>query len=127
MIPNKESLDCAGQLGFSDRAGSWMQVGDCPAFGASGARWVRQRPLFLALVVSLNVFLLHRAGLSTTRLLVLLGIITVPFATAVFTALRYEKLTPKSLFVWLASGNVFMVTAIATTGGVRSPMLPMLA
>jgi signal transduction histidine kinase len=119
--------DCVNSHpGFSDRAGHWMQVGDCPAFGASGARWVRQRPLFLALVVSLNLFLLHRAGLSHTRLVILLGIITIPFATALITALRYDKLTPKSLFLWLASGNVFMVTAIATTGGVHSPMLPML-
>jgi signal transduction histidine kinase len=128
MIPTKfDMADCAGgHPGFSGRAGSWMQVGDCPAFGASGAKWVRQRPLFLALVVSFNLFLLHRAGLSHTRLVILLGIISVPFAVAIFTALRSDKLTPKSLFMWLASSNVFMVSAIAATGGVRSPMLPMM-
>jgi signal transduction histidine kinase len=124
-----KGIDCEypGPPGLSDRAGHWMQVADCPAFGASGARWVRQRPLFIALAVSANIFLLHRGGLSSTRICLLLGIVTIPFTIAVVSALRFAKLTPKSLFLWLASGNACMVTAIAATGGVRSPMLPIMA
>jgi signal transduction histidine kinase len=107
---------------------SWLRLCDYPAFGPSAERWVQQRPWFLAFVVGMNLFVLEQAGLSQTRVLVLLGIIALPFSVAVASAMvpSLRKLTPRTLWLWMASGSVFITSSLAVTGGVRSPLLPMM-
>jgi signal transduction histidine kinase len=107
---------------------TWLGLCECPAFGPSAERWVQRRPWFLAFVIGMNLFVMEQAGLSQTRVLVLLGIIAVPFSIALASAMlpRFRTLTPRSLWLWLASGSFFIAAALAVTGGVRSPLLPMM-
>jgi signal transduction histidine kinase len=107
---------------------SWLHLCDQPAFGPSAERWVQQRPWFLAFVVGMNLFVMEQAGLSQLRVLALLGIIALPFSVAVTSAIvpRMRRLTPATLWLWMASGSVFITSALAVTGGMRSPLLPMM-
>jgi hypothetical protein len=107
---------------------SWLHLCDYPAFGPSAERWVQQRPWFLAFVIGMNLFVMEQGGLSQTRVLALLAVIAVPFSVAVASAAvpRFRKLTPKRLWLWMASGSTFITSALAITGGMRSPLLPVL-
>jgi signal transduction histidine kinase len=104
-----------------------LRLHDCPAFGPSAERWVRQRPWFIGLIVGLNLFTMELAGLSRARVLALLATIALPFSFAVLSALhpRLRRLTPTKLWCWVASGSLFITVSLAITGGVRSPLLPM--
>jgi signal transduction histidine kinase len=107
---------------------SWLHLCDYPAFGPSAERWVQQRPWFLAFVIGMNLFVMEQGGLSQARVLALLGVIAVPFSVAVASAAmpRFRRLTPRRLWLWMASGSTFITAALAITGGMRSPLLPIM-
>ena len=110
------------------RIEAWLQLGHCPAFGPSAQRWMRQRPWFIALVVGMNISVLDLAGLSRPRLLTLLGLVAMPLGFAILSLVhpRLRRLTPTGLWFWMAGGSLTITSALAATGGLRSPLLPML-
>jgi signal transduction histidine kinase len=111
------------------RLSSWIKGCGGPGFsGVEGQRFVRQRPVFMAAVISGNLAVLAYAGYPQGRLAVLMAIAVMPLVVAVGSLLhpRTRRLTPGALWLWLAVGSVFITSALATTGGLRSPMLPIL-
>jgi signal transduction histidine kinase len=111
------------------RLSSWMRECGCAGFGGpAGQRFVRQRPWFMASVISVNLAVLSYAGYPGRRLALLLGIAVVPLAIAVgsMVATSSRRLTPGALWLWLIVGSGFITSALATTGGLRSPLLPIL-
>ena len=110
------------------RLASWIEGCGCPGFGTKGQRLVRERPWFMASVIAVNLGVLAYAGYPQKRLAVLLGIIVLPLVKAIGRAFhkRDHALTPASLWLWLIFGSGFMTTALGTTGGLHSPLLPIL-
>ncbi len=110
------------------RLETWLHLGDCATYGPKGRRWVRRRPRYIAVVVAFNLLAFHLAGLSTARLLTMLGLIAVPLTIAIASAVhpRLQELTPTALWLWLAGVSVLMTGSLALTGGLRSPLIAML-
>jgi signal transduction histidine kinase len=110
------------------RLASWIEGCGCPGFGTKGQRLVRERPWFVASVIATNLGVLAYAGYPQKRLAVLLVIVVLPLIKAIGRAFhkREQVLTPAALWLWLIVGSAFMTTALATTGGLRSPLLPIL-
>jgi signal transduction histidine kinase len=119
------AVDASGE----GRLSTWIKGCGGPGFsGHEGHRFVRQRPVFMAMVITGNLAVLAYAGYPPRRLSVLLAIAVLPLVFAVGSALhpRTRRLTPGGLWLWLATGSLFITSALATTGGLRSPMLPIL-
>ncbi len=111
------------------RLSTWIkECGGCELSTVEGQRFVRQRPLFMAIVIGTNLAVLAQAGYPGRRLAVLLAIAVLPMAIAVgsFIHPRTRRLTPGALWLWLVMGGLFITSALATTGALRSPMLPIL-
>ena len=110
------------------RLASWIEGCGCPGFGTKGQRLFRERPWFMAGVIAVNLCVLAYAGYPQKRLAVLLAIVVLPLIKALGRTFhkRDHTLTPSALWLWLIIGSAFMTTALATTGGLRSPLLPIL-
>jgi signal transduction histidine kinase len=110
------------------RLASWIEGCGCPGFGTKGQKFVRERPWFMASVIAVNLGVLAYAGYPQKRLAVLLGIVVLPLIVAIGSVFhkRSRVLTPAALWLWLICGSAFITTALATTGGLRSPLLPIL-
>src|SRR4051794_39865641 len=107
---------------------TWLGLGECQSIGPGGRDWVRQRPVFIAVIAAANLALFAAGGLSRTRLLVTAVLASAPLIVAVLGAVgsRRQELTPAGLWRWLAIGALFIPSLLATTGGVRSPLIPVL-
>ena len=108
---------------------SWVEgCGSCAAFGPAGQRFVKKRPFFLGFIFISNITVLAIAGFPRQRLMALAAIVSVPLTISVVSALRSRqqdrRLTPVSLWMWLALASVFITGALAATGGLRSPLMP---
>ena len=110
------------------RLTSWIEGCGCPGFGPKGQQLVKRRPWFMAVVISVNLGVMAYAGYPRERLAVLLGIIVLPMVFAIASVFhpRTRRLSPVALWLWLIAGSLFITSALATTGGLRSPLLPLL-
>jgi signal transduction histidine kinase len=105
---------------------SWMEGCGCAAFGPAGQRFVKKRPWFMVLIFASNLTLLFLAGYPQRRLATMVGILLLPLALAVISAfkVRRTELSPIALWTWLVLACGFITTALAATGGLRSPLMP---
>jgi signal transduction histidine kinase len=105
---------------------SWLHLGGCAQFGPQAQRWVRQRPLFMAVTIGTNMIGFALGGVSPARLALLCCVSSIPLGMAVIGAIRPrpDRMSPSGIWIWLASGSACIATAIALTGGLRSPLLP---
>jgi len=124
----KATFTAPGMGPGEGRLANWIEGCGCPAFGPRGERFVRQRPWFMATVIAVNLGVLTYAGYPHRRLAVLLAIVVLPLTVAIVSVFhrRMRQLSPAALWLWLIGGSMFITTGLAATGGLRSPLLPVL-
>jgi signal transduction histidine kinase len=106
----------------------WCGDGAEPREDLTALRIVRQRPWFMSAAAAANFVLLRLAGFPTRRFVILLAIAAIPLAIGFFNAFQARTASNLREGLWrsLFASDVFVPALVIVTGGLRSPLVPIL-
>ena len=109
--------------------GRWCGAGSYPQDEELTAlRIIRQRPWFMSVTAIASVVLLRLSGFEGRRFTVLLAIAALPLVIAFVNAFQPRTVSNIREGLWrsLFATDLFIPILVVVTGGLRSPLLPIL-